>query len=98
MEIFREVKIDWLRKRWWFLAVSWFLIALGIGGYFLHGSLAYGIDFTGGTIIYIKFKQTPNFDLVRKAFAGESTSPPLIQTYDIPSKNTVSIHIITAYF
>lgn len=97
MEIFKEVKIDWLRKRWWFLAVSWFLIALGVAGYILHGSLAYGIDFTGGTIIYIKFKQTPNFDLIRKSFAGESTSPPLIQTYDIPSKNTVQVRLQTNF-
>jgi preprotein translocase subunit SecF len=96
VEIFKEVRIDWLRKKWWFFAVSWLLIAVGIGGYLLHGrSLAYGIDFTGGTIIYIKFKQSPDFNLIREAFAGESASPPLIQTYDVPSKNMVQVRLQT---
>ncbi len=95
MEILKKVSIDWLSKKWWFLGLSWLLILLGVAGYIVRGGLAYGIDFTGGTIIYIKFNDTPDLELIRNSLRSESTSPPLIQTYDLPSKNTVQIRIQT---
>ncbi len=97
MEIFREVSIDWLKKKWIFFGLSWFLIAIGSIGYFLHGGLAYGIDFTGGTIIYLKFNNTPDLDLIRKTLKPETSAPPLIQTYDVASRNTVQVRMQTIF-
>lgn len=97
MEIFREVSIDWLKKKWIFFGISWVLLALGIIGYLVRGGLAYGIDFTGGTIVYLKFNQTPNLDRIRQSLRPEASTPPLIQTYDLPSKNTVQIRMQTVF-
>jgi preprotein translocase subunit SecF len=97
VELFKQVSIDWLSKKWLFFGVSWFFIALGVVGYVIHGGLAYNIDFTGGTVIYLKFKQTPDLDLIRKSLKPEASSPPLIQRYDIPAKNTVQIRMQTAF-
>lgn len=95
MEIFKQVSIDWLSKKWWFFGLSWLLIVLGAIGYFLHGGLRYGIDFTGGTIIYMKFNQTPDLDLIRSSLKTEAATPPLIQRYGDPADNTVQVRMQT---
>jgi preprotein translocase subunit SecF len=97
VEIFKKVSIDWIGKKWYFFGLSWVLVALGIVGYFVRGGLAYGIDFTGGTIIYLKFNRTPNLDLIRKSLRPEAMAPPLIQTYDVPEKNTVQVRMQTVF-
>ena len=78
MEIFRDVSIDWLGKKWYFLGASWVLFALGVIGYFVRGGFAYGIDFTGGTIIYLKFNSAPDLDRIRKALKPEAVGTTII--------------------
>jgi preprotein translocase subunit SecF len=97
VEIFREVSVDWLSKKWYFFGFSWLLIVLGVIGYFRHSGLAYGIDFTGGTVIYLKFKQTPDLELIRRSLRPEAAAPPLIQRYDLPAKNTVQVRMQTVF-
>ena len=93
MELFKQTSINWLGKKWWFIGISAFMLLLGITSYFMRGGLNYGIDFTGGRVIFIKFQQTPNLDLIRDALKSESSSPPLIQRYDHPSKNQVVVRM-----
>ena len=62
MEILRDVKVDWLSKKFYFLGASFLLLALGISSYVMQGGLAFGIDFTGGTIIILKFNAPPDLD------------------------------------
>ena len=93
MELFKQLSVDWLGKRWWFLGFSLLLLALGVGGYIMHGGLKYGIDFTGGTIMLLKFNEKPDLDLIRESLSPEVEAPPLIQRYDVPSKNTVQIRL-----
>lgn len=93
MELFKQTSINWLGKKWWFASISLFLLALGIAAYLMHGGLNYGIDFTGGRVVFIKFQQTPDLNLIREALKSESSSPPLIQRYDQPSKNQVVVRM-----
>ena len=93
MELFKQTSINWLGKKWLFIGISAFMLLLGITSYFMRGGLNYGIDFTGGRVIFIKFQQTPNLDLIRDALKSESSSPPLIQRYDHPSKNQVVVRM-----
>jgi preprotein translocase subunit SecF len=93
VELFKQLSVDWLGKRWWFLGFSLLLLALGVGGYIMHGGLKYGIDFTGGTIMLLKFNEKPDLDLIRESLSPEVEAPPLIQRYDVPSKNTVQIRL-----
>ena len=67
MEFFHEVNIDWLGKKWYFLGFSLiFSIAGLISLFFWHG-LPLGVDFKGGTLIYLKFDQTPDQGRIRSA-------------------------------
>lgn len=93
MELFKQTSINWLGKKWWFAGVSFFMLALGVAAYFVRGGLNYGIDFTGGRVVFIKFQQTPDLDLIRDALKSEASSPPLIQRYDQPSKNQVVVRM-----
>ena len=93
MEIFKNVSYDWLGKKWYFIAGSLIMLLIGVGAYFVRGGLAYGIDFTGGTLIIMKFNQPPDLDKIRNALNPEAVTPPLIQTFDDPSKNTVQIRV-----
>ncbi len=97
MEIFKQVSVDWLGKKWYFFGFSWILIALGIVGYFMRGGVAYGIDFTGGTIILIKFADKPDLDLIRRSLQPETVGTSLIQRYDLPAKNMVQVRLQTVF-
>ncbi len=67
MEFFHDVNIDWLGKKWYFLGFSLiFSIAGVLSLAFWHG-LPLGVDFQGGTLIYLKFEQTPDQNRIRAA-------------------------------
>jgi len=95
VELFKQTSINWLGKKWWFLSISVALFLIGVAAYFLRGGFALGIDFTGGTIINIKFNQTPNLDRIRDSLKSSSVTPPTIQRYDLPGKNTVQVRMQT---
>jgi preprotein translocase subunit SecF len=96
VELFKNISINWLNKKWWFFGFSWVLIVLGVIGYFIRGGLTYGIDFTGGTVIQLKFNQKPDLDLIRKSLKPETSSPPLIQAYGPAEDNAVQVRMQTA--
>jgi preprotein translocase subunit SecF len=95
VEILKHVSIDWIGKKWLLLGISALLIVIGVAGYLMRGGFAFGIDFTGGTIIYLKFRETPNLDQIRSALKSETATPPLIQRYGEPSDNTVQVRAQT---
>jgi preprotein translocase subunit SecF len=65
MELFHEPKIDWMGIKWYFICLSLALALIGIGSMVYHHGLVYGIDFRGGTVVYVKFTQPPNVDAIR---------------------------------
>jgi preprotein translocase subunit SecF len=97
VEIFKHVSIDWLGKKWLFFGLSWFLIALGVLGYVLNKGLKFGIDFTGGTVIYAKFSQKTDSNRIRKALETDSVTPPIIQAYGKELQNKVQIRMQTIF-
>jgi preprotein translocase subunit SecF len=96
VEILRYVSIDWIGKKWILFGISLALVLVGVAGYILRGGFAYGIDFTGGTIIYLKFNKTPDLDIIRNVLKSETATPPLIQRYGVPSDNTVQVRMQTS--
>jgi preprotein translocase subunit SecF len=66
MRILTNVNIDWLRWRWHALAVSWLIILTGVGLMVTRG-LPLGIDFSGGTLVVVRFQQPVAIEQVRAA-------------------------------
>lgn len=56
--------IDYLRWRWWSLAVSWAVIAVGVVLFLVKG-FNYGIDFTGGTLIQVQVNEPADIGQMR---------------------------------
>ncbi len=97
MEILRNVSIDWLGKKWFFFLTSWALLLIGGIAYYVRGGFALGIDFTGGTVIYLKFNNTPDLDLIRRSLRPEAVGTTTIQRFDLPAKNTVLVRMQTVF-
>jgi preprotein translocase subunit SecF len=95
VEILKDLRVDWLGKKWFFFLTSWALLLMGVAAYFMRGGLALGIDFTGGTIIYLKFNGPPDIDLIRSSLKPEAVGTTSIQRYDVPAKNTVLVRVQT---
>ena len=65
MEFFKSANIDFLGKKWYFIAFSLvFSIAGLLSMLFWHG-INWGIDFRGGTLVYVKFSHAPDDRAVR---------------------------------
>jgi preprotein translocase subunit SecF len=69
MRILTNVNVDWLRWRWHSLALSWLVILAGLALITTRG-LPLGIDFSGGTLIVVRFEQAVNEEAIRNAIPG----------------------------
>jgi preprotein translocase subunit SecF len=91
MRILTNVNVDWLRWRWQSLALSWIVILAGIGIMYTRG-LPLGVDFSGGTIVVLKFEQPVSEEAVRKAvesIPGEE----VVQRYGAAGDNQVLVRL-----
>jgi preprotein translocase subunit SecF len=94
MELFRHnLKIDWMSKAKYFVALSLALLAAGIF-YWVRSGLNYGIDFRGGTAVYVRFAGPPPIDQVREGLVSAGVGESTIQRIgDIASPDTNEVVI-----
>ncbi len=91
MEFFRNPNIDFLGKKWYFLAFSLvFSVAGVLSMLFWHG-IPLGVDFRGGTLVYVKFSHAPNDNAIRAAMDRAGLHNARIQGYGAASSNEVLI-------
>ncbi len=94
MEILKNANFDFLGKTRIFVGLSLLLIAAGVASMFAQG-MRYGVEFSGGTQLIVKFERAPQVDRIRGAL--EPVAPGVvIQTYDDPSKNQVLVRVAGA--
>jgi preprotein translocase subunit SecF len=91
IEIFREPKIDWLGKKWYFIGLSLALLAAGLASILVRGGLMYGIDFRGGTLVYVKLSKQPNLDAIRAHLSRQNLGNATIQRYGPAQDNEIII-------
>ena len=91
MEFFHNVNIDWLGKKWYMLAFSLVFSVAGIlSMVFWHG-VPLGVDFKGGTLVYVKFTHAPDDNAIRRAADHAGLKDARIQRYGQPANNEVLI-------
>ena len=65
MEFFRNTNIDFLGKKWYFLAFSLIFSVAGVFSMLFWHGIPWGVDFRGGTLVYVKFSHTPDENAIR---------------------------------
>jgi preprotein translocase subunit SecF len=98
VEFFRSVSVDWLGKKWYFLACSLLFSVAGIISMGMHwasiGSpVPLGVDFRGGTQVQLQFQQAPNTNQIRQAMDASGIKDARIQSYDVATNNEVLISL-----
>jgi preprotein translocase subunit SecF len=105
VEFFRNTNIDFLGKKWYFLAFSLVfsvagLVSMGHRWATTGSPLPLGVDFRGGTLVYVKFTHPPKDADVRakldkaglrdaklQSIQGQGTTNELLISLDIKETN-----------
>jgi len=93
LEFFKNANIDFLGKKWYFIAFSLVFSVAGLLSIFFWHHIPLGVDFRGGTLVYVKFAQTPDNAAIHEAMRKAGLPNARIQTYDAVSKNEVLIDL-----
>jgi preprotein translocase subunit SecF len=65
VEFFRNPNIQFLKYKWYFLAFSLIFSVAGVLSMLFWHGIPLGVDFRGGTLVYVKFVQKPNENPIR---------------------------------
>ena len=82
--IFKTVNIDWLAHRRWLIGISVALMLAGLASAMIRQAthrqpFNLGVDFKGGTVITVRFKQRPTDDAIRAALTAQSVRDAIVQ-------------------
>ena len=81
MEFFRNSNIDFLGKKWYFLAFS---LVFSVAGVSFHGVLARhsaGRGLPGGTLVYVKFSHPPDDNADSRGHGARGLANAKIQRF-----------------
>jgi preprotein translocase subunit SecF len=92
MNIVTNPKIDWLGLKWYFLGISLILGVICLGSLLTRG-MHLGVDFTGGTLVYIRFKDTPDLERIRTTLSRADLGAEGVTRFDEPAANEVQIRM-----
>jgi preprotein translocase subunit SecF len=93
VEFFRNPNIDFLGKKWYFLAFSLVFSVAGVFSMLFWHHIPYGVDFRGGTLVYVKFAQTPDNNAIRASLDRVGLHNARIQSYGGAGSNEVLIDV-----
>jgi len=80
-QIFVNANYDFVGKRRWFYAASGGLMLLSVIWILLVSGLNYGIDFTGGALVQVRYNKPVSVDLVRRGLDEIKLGTAVIQQF-----------------
>jgi preprotein translocase subunit SecF len=93
VEFFRDTNIDFLGKKWYFLTFSLIFSVAGVCSMaFWHG-VPLGVDFRGGTLVYVKYAHTPDPSAVHSEIERAGLKNARVQRYGVATNNEVLIQL-----
>jgi len=98
VELFRNVNVDWLGKKWYFLGFSLIFSVAGVISMASHyariGSpVPLGVDFRGGTQVQVQFTQPPDPNQIRQATEAAGIKDATIRSYGAAGTNEMLISL-----
>ena len=89
MEFFRNVNVDWMAKKWYFLGFSLIVTVAGLLSILFWHHVPWGVDFKGGTIVQVRFHQKPDIEKIRQLL--RENGAPDSQPQELAGRNDVLI-------
>jgi preprotein translocase subunit SecF len=93
VEFFRNPNIDFLGKKWYFLAFSLVFSVAGVCSMLFWHGIPLGVDFRGGTLVYVKFSHPPNDNAIRAAMDKAGLHNARIQRFGALANNQELIDV-----
>src|ERR1700678_2081646 len=93
VELFHDVNVDWLGKKWYFLGFSLIFSVAGVLSILFWHGIKLGIDFRGGTLVYVQFEQAPDLDRIRQAIDRAGIHDSLPRAYGTAAQRQVAISL-----
>ena len=81
IELFKNPNYDFIGKRKWAYYFSITLTLIGLISLVAKGGLRYDIDFTGGTLIQVRFEQVPSVAQIRSSLSTIHLGESVIQRF-----------------
>jgi preprotein translocase SecF subunit len=94
IELFHRPNYNFIGKRRWAYVVSALVMVLGLGSLLVRG-LHYDIDFTGGTLVQVRFEQTPTVTVIRAGLGRIQLGESVIQEYGDPREYIIRMPLTT---
>jgi preprotein translocase subunit SecF len=92
MRVFTNANFNFLRWRWHAFALSAVVVLAGVGLMIARGGLPLGIDFSGGTIVVLKFDRPVTEEAVRRAI-GSLPGEKVVQEYGAPADHEILVRL-----
>jgi len=93
VEFFRNTNIDFLGKKWYFLAFSLVFSVAGLFSMLFVNHIPWGVDFRGGTLVSVKFSHAPDYGAITSEMDHAGLKTPKIQRIGAVSDNEVLIDL-----
>jgi preprotein translocase subunit SecF len=81
IELFRNPSYDFIGKRKWAYIASITITLIGLLSLVARGGLRYDIDFTGGTLIQVRFERPPTVAQIRTSLGTIQLGESIIQQF-----------------
>ena len=92
MQLFKdETRFDFMGKIKAAMIISGVVILVGLGSIVISGGLKYGIDFAGGTLVQLQFKNPPEIEVIRDGLKTIGLGERTIQEFG--SKKDILIRV-----
>jgi preprotein translocase subunit SecF len=91
MHIFKNPNFDFVRWKWQAIGLSWVIILIGLFVIWTKG-MPKGVEFSGGTIVLVRFQNQPDLDRIRQSLPGSGANA-VVQSYGDPARHEVSIRV-----
>jgi len=82
VEFFRNTNIDFLGKKWYFLTFSLIFSVAGLSSMLFWHHIPLGVDFRGGTLVYVKYAHTPDVAAISAEIGRAGLKNARVQDYD----------------
>jgi preprotein translocase subunit SecF len=97
IELFKNPNYDFIGKRKWAYYVSIAFTLIGLTSLVAKGGLRYDIDFTGGTLVQVRFEQAPSVAQIRSSLSTIHLGESVIQRFGDEREYIIRLPLATSF-